>query len=66
MNREDMISWLVRNDLEYVDSRYGHEWLANILVGGFEFEGYANQSDEELRKEILERDEEAFNEVEEN
>ena len=64
MNREDMISWLVRNDLEYVDSRYGHEWLANILVSGFE--GYANQSDEELRKEILERDEEAFNEVEEN
>lgn len=60
MTRFEMIEWLVANDIEYVaEGSSGQEWVASILRFGFE--GYADQPDEVLRREILERDEEAFN-----
>lgn len=59
MTRNEMIDWLITNDIEYVaEGSSGQEWMASILEFGFE--GYAAQPDDVLRLEILERDEEAF------
>jgi hypothetical protein len=55
MTREQMIEWLVNNDIDYVNgSRGGLEWLEHILRNGFD--GYNNNTDDELRSEITERD----------
>lgn len=58
MTRDEMISWLIDHDKDYINHGYGDSWLASILEFGFE--GYAAQPDNVLRLEILERDEEAF------
>lgn len=62
MNRVEMIDWLVRNDMDYINetSGGGLEWLEHILRDGFD--GYSNQPDAALKTEILERDPEAFKE----
>ena len=56
MNREQMIDWLIDNDLnDWNGNEAGKsEYLAFILHEGFV--GYRNQTDDELRAEILERD----------
>ncbi len=64
MNREQMIEWLIDNDMDYINTAGGMEWVRTILESGFN--GYANDSDEELQAEILERDQDAFNEEREN
>ena len=55
MNREQMIEWLIDNDLnDWNGNEAGKsEYLAFILRDGFV--GYANQTDDELRQEIEER-----------
>lgn len=65
MTREEMIEWLVSNDFDYINTTGGGlEWLRDILRGGFN--GYADEPDDVLRREILERDETAFNEENDN
>lgn len=69
MTRDQMIEWLVRDDLDYISDSLGRgstgiDWIKDILIHGFT--GYAEQSDDVLRLEILERDEDAFNEETEN
>jgi hypothetical protein len=56
MNREEMIDWLIDNDLNGWDGNEAgkSEYLAYILYEGFV--GYSNQTDNDLRAEILERD----------
>ena len=62
MNRDQMIEWLVDNDADYVlQTSGGLEWLRWTLTTGFE--GYENMTDAQLREEILERDQDAFEEV---
>lgn len=54
MTRVEMIEWLINDDLNdwnHVDAV--SEYLASILREGFV--GYANQTDDELRQEIEER-----------
>jgi hypothetical protein len=58
MNREEMIEWLIDNDLNDWDAWNGketgrHDYFAFLLKVGFV--GYANQTDEELLAEINER-----------
>ena len=60
MNREQMIEWLVDNDMDYINTAGGMEWVRTILGSGFG--GYETETDEELRREILERNEDAFRE----
>ena len=65
MTRDQMIEWLIRDDLDYISDSLargstGIDWIKDILTHGFS--GYAEQADDVLRKEILERDEDAFNE----
>ena len=65
MTRDQMIEWLVRDDLDYISDSLGRgstgvDWIKDILTHGFS--GYAEQPDDVLRKEILERDEDAFDE----
>ncbi len=50
LSRDEMIEWLVSNDIDTDDG----EWLATILVRGFK--GYGSMSIEQLRDEIRERD----------
>lgn len=65
MTREQMIEWLVDSDFNYINTTGGGlEWLRDILQNGFE--GYADQPDDVLRQEILERDEAAFDKETEN
>ena len=64
MNREQMIEWLIDNDMDYINTAGGMEWVRTILGSGFG--GYENETDEELQAEILERDQDAFNEEKEN
>lgn len=60
MTRDEMIDWLVDNDFDYINTTGGGlSWLRDILTFGFE--GYNKEPDEILRREILERDEDAFN-----
>lgn len=49
MQRDEMIEWLIGNDLEVNDDH----WLSMILHEGFK--GYRNFTDEELHQEIEER-----------
>lgn len=59
MTRDEMIEYLVQNDFDYIEQTGGGlEWLRHILTHGFE--GYADQPDDVLRMEILDRDEDAF------
>ena len=61
MNREQMIEWLIDNDLALIQrgAPYGDfEYVASILRGGFD--GYSNWTDKYLRKEILDRDPEGM------
>lgn len=60
MTRAEMIEWLIDSDMDYVNSGNGLEWLRMILATGFD--GYDNEPDEVLRREILERNEDAFRE----
>ena len=56
MSREEMIRWLVDNDIGvdgWFDSTEKDEWFEMILRNGFV--GYENQTDEELATEIKER-----------
>lgn len=55
MTREEMIDWLIDNDLNAWNGNGAgkREYLACILHEGFV--GYRNQKDNELRTEILER-----------
>lgn len=55
MTREQMIEWLIDNDLnDWNGNEAGKtEYLALILRAGFV--GYSNQTDEELADEIAER-----------
>ena len=50
MNREEMIDWLINAVLNADDGWY----LSTILYEGFI--GYRNYTDDQLRAEILERD----------
>jgi hypothetical protein len=50
VNREQMIDWLIENDIDTDDMG----WFAMLLRAGFV--GYNNFTDNELRAEILERD----------
>ena len=50
MNREEMIDWLIDNDIDTDDMG----WFATLLREGFK--GYNNYTDNQLRAEILERD----------
>lgn len=50
MSRDQMIEWLIDNDLDTGDK----DWLALILEYGFS--GYRNWETEDLHQEILERD----------
>jgi len=52
MDREQMIEWLIDNDLhDWGSNEVGKsEYLAFILREGFV--GYANQTDDELRQDI--------------
>ena len=54
MNREEMIEWLVENDIDTDDMG----WFAMLLRVGFV--GYRNYTDDELRQDILERDPEGM------
>lgn len=54
MNREQMIEWLIDNDMEYINTAGGMEWLRTIL--GYGFGGYENDTDDELRIEIKSRE----------
>lgn len=61
MTREEMIEWLINDDIRFAyEGGGGRDWLFGILWSGFD--GYDKDTDEELRQEILERDETAFNE----
>jgi len=56
MKRVEMIEWLINDDLNdwhHIDKV--DEYLASILREGFV--GYANQTDEQLRQEIVWRQE---------
>ena len=65
MTSAEMIEWLVNNDVDFVQNHAGgREWLVGLLWSGFE--GYDKDTDEELRQEILARDENAFNEENKN
>jgi hypothetical protein len=64
MTRNQMIEWLIDNDIDSIQADGCGSWLRCILSVGFE--GYENQTDEELKAEILERDETAFDEENEN
>jgi len=61
MNRKQMIEWLVDNDMDYLNTAGGMEWLRFHLVNGFE--GYEMQHDSELEQEIRERNPDFFNEI---
>jgi len=52
MNRKQMIDWLVDNDMDYLNTAGGMEWLISSLRIGFE--GYEKQTDDELKQEITE------------
>jgi hypothetical protein len=57
VNREQMIEWLVDDDIQMVGDNLLQEdswYLYTILRAGFV--GYNNFTDNELRAEILERD----------
>ena len=59
MTRDQMIEWLIDNDVDYLTSSGGGlEWIRWVLTTGFP--GYENEPDHVLREEILERDETAF------
>ena len=59
MTRDEMIDWLIDNDLNIFSSTKDFEcYFASILRTGFI--GYENQTNDELRQEILERNEDAF------
>lgn len=59
LNRDQMITWLVNNDLDYVrGDGGGPDWLRWVLTTGFE--GYENQTDAVLEQEIKEREEDAI------
>jgi len=60
MTRDEMITWLINNDHDFVING-GNDWLSHILEFGFT--GYANEPDNVLETEILERDPEAFEET---
>jgi hypothetical protein len=56
MNREQMIEWLIDDDLGLIQRGAPHddfEYVAGILREGFK--GYQRYTDEELRQDILER-----------
>lgn len=60
MTRDQMIEWLVSSDLDYMNQcKGGLEWIEHILTNGFE--GYAKQTDDELRSEMIERDPDFYN-----
>lgn len=62
MNRDEMIAWLVRNDMDHIMSGdKGRDYLVEILWKGFD--GYAKQTDQQLTVEIHERDPDAFSRV---
>ena len=50
MSRQEMLEWLIGNDIDTNDE----EWLAMILLHGFT--GYISQTDQQLRDEIRARD----------
>ena len=50
LSKDEMIEWLVGNDIDTDDG----EWLATILEHGFK--GYGSMSIEQLRDEMRERD----------
>jgi len=61
MNRDEMIEWLIREETDFVRSEVEggglEEYLelhASLMRHGFN--GYANWTDESLRKDILDRD----------
>jgi len=55
MDREEMIDWLIDNDLNGWNNEASmSEYLSMILYEGFK--GYNNYTDNALRAEILERD----------
>jgi hypothetical protein len=57
MNRDEMIDWLIGDDIGIVrDGAWGY--FADIVNDGFK--GYQSYTDEELRLDILERDPEGF------
>jgi hypothetical protein len=61
-NREKIIEWLIDNDMDYIQCAGGLEWLRFALQNGFE--GYSNQTDNELMSEILERNPDFINQEE--
>ena len=53
MKREKIIAWLVYDDMRYIRTDAGMEWLENLLRAGFA--GYEGQNTEQLRHEMKER-----------
>lgn len=54
MNREEIIDWLINNDLNDWNSEISkNEYLAQLLTQGFT--GYENMTDKELQDETNER-----------
>lgn len=56
MTREEMVDYLCQSDYNYIlETEGGLELLGSYLEFGFK--GYANFTDEELRVEVLQRQE---------
>jgi hypothetical protein len=54
MTKQEMIQWLVADDLDN-EVGYSREWLESVLISGFT--GYAQMDNDQLYNEIEQRKE---------